>query len=151
MNILKRIGAWLAAVISVVLLGVIFQTQNIIARLGNLGANVGFGERVSMTIYDITRLGTLYGAFIAIALAIAFLVGGLLYHFTRFGRAVIYPVAGGVAILVMLFAMKQAFFDVHIIAGARDVLGIALQVLSGIIGGWVFAHLTRNLIKAKIA
>jgi len=34
MNILKRIGAWLAAVISVVLLGVIFQTQNIIARLG---------------------------------------------------------------------------------------------------------------------
>jgi len=85
MNILKRIGAWLAAVISVVLLGVIFQTQNIIARLVNLGA------------------------------------------------------------------MKQAFFDVHIIAGARDVLGIALQVLSGIIGGWLFAHLTRNLIKAKTA
>ena len=151
MNILKRIGAWLAAVISVVLLGVIFQTQNIIARLGNLGADVGFEERLSMTAYDISHLGTLYGIFIAIALAIAFLVGGLLYHFTKFGRVVIYPVAGGVAILVMLFAMKQAFFDVHIIAGARDMIGITFQVLAGIIGGWVFAHLTRNLIKAKTA
>ena len=149
--ILKRVPAWLAAVLAVAVFGVIFQTQNIIARLGNLGADVGFGERLSMTVYDISHLGSLYGIFIAIALAIAFSIGGLLYHFTKFGRAVIYPVAGGVAILILLFAMKQAFFDVHIIAGARDALGIALQILSGIIGGWVFSRLTRNLIKAKTA
>jgi hypothetical protein len=151
MNILKRIGAWLAAVAVVVILGVIFQTQNVITRLGDLGADIGIGQRLSMTLYDIMHFGSLYTPFIAIALVIAFLAGGLLYHFTEFGRRIIYPVAGGFAILIMLFAMKQAFFDVHIINGAKDALGISLQVLAGVIGGWVFSRLTRNLIKAKTA
>jgi len=150
-KIIKRIGAWLAAVIAVVILGVAIQTQNVIARLGNLGADVGFGDRLSMTAYDISHLGSLYGIFIAIALAIAFLAGGVVFRVAKFGRPLIYSVAGGIAILIMLFAMKRAFFDIHIIAGARDGLGITLQVLAGVIGGWVFAHLTRNLIKAKVA
>lgn len=150
-NLLKRIGAWLTAVIAVIVLGVTFQTQNVISRLSNLGTDIGFGERLFMTGYDITHLGSLYGIFIAIALAIAFLAGGLLFRFAKFGRAVIYPIAGGVAIFVMLLLMKRAFFDVHIIAGARDSFGIALQILAGVIGGWVFAHLTRHLVKAKTA
>lgn len=145
-RILKHIVAWLAAVIAVVLLGVIFQTQNIISRLGNLDANVSFGERLSMTTYDIIHLGSLYGIFIAIALAIAFLASGLAYRFAKFGRPIIYAVAGGVAVLVMLFLMKRAFFDVHIIAGARDGLGISLQMLAGAIGGFVFAKLTATQI-----
>lgn len=148
-KIIRRIGAWLASILTVVCLGVFFQTQNIISRLGKLGVDVGFGERLSMTAYDISHLGTLYGIFIAIALAIAFLASGLVYHFTKLERPIIYSVAGGITILVMLFLMKRAFFDIHIIAGARDGLGIALQILAGIIGGWVFAHLTRNLIKLK--
>jgi len=146
-KIIRRIGAWLAAILTVVCLGVFFQTQNIISRLGKLGADIGFGDRLAMTAYDISHLGTLYGIFIAIALAIAFLVGGLVYKFAKFGRPIIYAAAGGIAILVMLFFMKRAFFDVHIIAGARDGLGITLQVLAGVIGGWVFAHFTRNLIR----
>jgi len=148
-KILKRIGAWLVAVITAVILGVIIQTQNVIARLGNLGVDVGFTDRLSMTTYDISHLGSLYGIFIAIALAIAFLASGLVYRLAKFGRPIIYSVAGGVAILVMLFAMKEAFFGVHLVAGARDGLGISLQMLAGVTGGWVFARLTRKLIVAK--
>ena len=151
MNVLKRIGSWLAAVIIAVILGVTLQTQNIIARLGNLGADIGLSERLSMTAYDIVHLGSLYGIFIAIALGVAFLASGFLFRFTKFGRSIIYPVAGGLAILVMLLLMKRAFFDVHIIAGARDSFGIALQILAGATGGWIFAHLTRHLVKAKTA
>lgn len=150
-NFLKRIGSWLTAILIVVILAVTLQTQNVIARLGKLGANIGFGDRLSMTAYDISHLGSLYGIFIAIALAIAFLASGLLYRFTKFGRPVIYALAGAVAILIMLLAMKQTFFDVHIIAGARDGFGIALQMLAGAIGGWVFAHLTQNLSGKKIS
>ena len=150
-NFLKRLGAWLTAILIVVILAVTLQTQNVIARLGKLGANIGFGDRLSMTAYDISHLGSLYAIFIAIALAIAFLASGLLYRFTKFGRPVIYAVAGAVAILIMLLAMKQTFFGVHIIAGARDGFGIALQMLAGSIGGWVFAHLTRNLSGKKIS
>jgi len=61
-------------------------------------------------------------------------------------------VAGAVAILVMLFAMKAKFFDIHIIAGARDGLGISLQMLAGAIGGFVFAKISRAKIsRAKIS
>ncbi|WP_026942845.1 hypothetical protein [Hellea balneolensis] len=151
LKFLKRVGAWLAAVFVTVILAVALQTQNIISRLGNLGADIGFGERLSMTTYDISHLGTLYGIFITLALGFAFLAGGLLYRGVKFGRPLIYSVAGGVAMLVLLFAMKEAFFDVHIIAGARDALGISLQILAGALGGWVFAYLTRNLTVNKKA
>jgi len=38
----KRIPAWLASTLIVAVVGVTLQTQNVIARLGNLGADVGF-------------------------------------------------------------------------------------------------------------
>jgi hypothetical protein len=78
------------------------------------------------------------------ALAIAFLVGGLLFRVTKFGRAIIYSVAGAVGLLTMLFGMKEAFFDVHLIAGARDAFGISLQMLAGAIGGFVFSKVSRS-------
>jgi len=124
-------------------LGITFQTQNVLARLGDIGADVSFGDRLSMTFYDIQHLGSLYIIFISIALAVAFLLGGLVYRFAKFGRPIIYMVAGGVAILVMLFAMKAQFFDVHIIAGARDAFGLGLQMLAGAIGGLIFARITK--------
>jgi len=141
-GIFKRIGGWLAAVATTVILGVVFQTQNVLARLENIGADVSFGERLSMTAYDILYLGQPLFMFIGIALAVAFLAGGLLHHLVKFGRPVIYAVAGGFALVVMLFGMKEAFFDVHLIAGARDTFGIGLQMLAGAIGGLVFAKVS---------
>jgi hypothetical protein len=143
-GIFKRIGGWLAAVLTTVVLGVFFQTQNVLARLGDIGAEVGLIERVSMTLYDLRYLGSLYIIFVSMALAIAFLVGGLLFRVTKFGRAIIYSVAGAVGLLTMLFGMKEAFFDVHLIAGARDAFGISLQMLAGAIGGFVFSKVSRS-------
>jgi len=139
----KYVGGWLLAVLSTATLGIIIQTQNVISRLGNIGADVGFSERLTMTLYDLRYLGLPYVIFIAIAFMVAFAVSELTYHFTKFGRTVIYTVAGAVAILVMLFSMKQVFFDIHIIAGARDGLGIGLQMLTGAIGGFVFSNLSK--------
>lgn len=146
-GIIKRIGGWFAAVVTTVVLGVTLQTQNVLARLENIGADVGFADRVSMTVYDVFRLGSLYMIFVGMALAVAFLMGGLVHRFAKFGRPIIYIVAGSTAIVVMLFAMKIRFFDVHLIAGARDALGISLQMLAGAIGGLVFARISK--IKEK--
>lgn len=145
---IKRIGGWLAAVVTTVFLAVTFQTQNVLARLDNIGADVSLGERLSMTAYDVIYLGQPLLLFIGIALAVAFLTSGLLHHFVKFGRPIIYAVAGAVALLVMLFGMKEAFFDVHLIAGARDSFGIGLQMLAGAIGGLVFARVSRTKEKA---
>ena len=96
-----------------------------------------------MTGYDIFYLGKPYFVFVGIALAIAFLVGGLVFRIANFGRPIIYVVAGATALLVMLFAMKEVFFGAHAIAGARDALGISLQMLAGALGGFVFALVSR--------
>ena len=87
------------------------------------------------------------------AFLIAFLAGGLIYRFAKFGRPIVYMVAGAVAMMVMLMAMKQAFFGVDIVAGARDGFGLALQMLAGAVGGYVFARLTkpRSLMSATHA
>lgn len=143
-RVLKIMAAWVLAVLATVLVGVVFQTQNVIARLNDIGANVSLTDRLSMTSYDIIHLGSLYGAFIAIAFLIAFLSGGIVFHLAKFGRPFVYVVAGAVAMLIMLFAMKQVFFDTHLIAGARDALGISLQMLAGAIGGFVFARMSRQ-------
>ena len=143
-GIIKRIGGWFAAALTTVVLGVTFQTQMVLARLEGVGADVGFAERVSMTGYDVFFLGQRYFLFVCIALAIAFLVGGLIFRHAQFGRALIYSVAGATAMLVMLYLMKKAFFDVHIINGAQDAVGIGLQMIAGAIGGVVFAGVSKN-------
>lgn len=145
-TLLKYILAWVLAVLTTATLGVMFQTQNVISRLGGIGADISLGERVSMTVYDIMHLGSLYGIFIAAAFLVAFLAGGSVFLIAKFGRLLVYVVAGAVAILVMLFAMKVMFFDVHLIAGARSTFGVALQLLAGAIGGLVFARITRRKI-----
>lgn len=141
---LNRFKALIFAALITVVLGVILQTQMVIASLNDLGANIGLGQSLSMTAYDIFYLGKPYGVLILIALLIAFLVGGLVYRFAKFSRPVIYTIAGGTAIFVMLFAMKNVFFGVHLIAGASDTFGILLQIIAGMAGGFVFAHLSRK-------
>jgi len=141
-RIIKCALGWAAAVITTVMVGVILQTQNVLAKLGGIGADIGLAERLSMTFYDLRYLGSLYLIFVAIAFLVAFLVGGLVFRLAKFGRPIIYAVAGAVAILVMLFSMKQAFFDIHMIAGARDTFGIGLQMLAGAIGGLVFSKVS---------
>ena len=132
----------MAAVLTTVILGVGLQTQNVLAQLEGVGADIGVSDRLSMTVYDIQYLGSRYVIFVGIAFALAFLAAGIVFHFAKFGRRLIFSVAGAVGILVMLFAMKEAFFDIHMIAGARDGIGISMQMLAGAIGGVVFSKVS---------
>jgi len=140
--VLRFMFFWLSAALVTTALGVLLQTQNVIARLNDIGADVGIGQRLSMTAYDLVYLGSLYIIFVSLGTLVAYLLGLLVYRFAGFGRPVVFAVAGAVAMLVMLLSMKQAFFGIHMIAGARDALGIGLQMVAGAVGGMVFAWLT---------
>ncbi len=140
----KYVVGWVAAVFTTVILGVGLQTQNVISRLGGIGADVGIAERVAMTFYDLRYLGSLYFIFVGLAFIVAFLAGSLVFKRAKFGCPVIYTAAGAIGILVMLFTMKEAFFDVHLIAGARSGFGITLQMLAGAIGGYVFSQVSEK-------
>lgn len=136
---------WIFGAVTTTAVGVALQTQNVIARLNDIDANIGVGQRLSMTLYDLAYLGSLYFVFVAIGTLVAYLAGLLVYRIAGFGRPIVFAAAGAVAILAMLMFMKQAFFGIHLIAGARDGVGIAMQMGAGAIGGLVFAALTARL------
>ena len=149
-NLIRVVPAWVMAVLTTVIFAVIFQTQNVVTRLDGIGADVGLWDRLTMTGYDLIHLGSLYGAFIAVALLMAFLAGGLVYRFAKFGRPIVYLVAGAVAMVVMLSLMKEVFFGVPLIAGARSTVGIILQMSAGALGGLVFAWASRHKLSPKV-
>ena len=130
------------------LIASIFSTQRVIGSLGEIGGKVEVGDRLSITIYDALHFGSLYWGFITLAFIAAFNAAWALHKGVKFGRPVIFAVAGAVAMLVMLLAMEQVFFGVPIVAGARDVVGLLLQMLAGGIGGFLFAKLTTRKIQA---
>ena len=136
--------AWIAASLLAAVLAVVAQTQRIIARLDNLDAGVTLSERLSMTAYDLVHFGSVYVPIVAVGLLVAFLAGALVYRLAGFGRPVVYAVAGGVAMIVILASIKHLTFGVQLVGGAREVLGFVLQVSAGVIGGLVFARLTRR-------
>lgn len=136
--------AWIVASLLAAVLAVIVQTQRIIARLDNLDAGVTLSERLSMTAYDLVHFGSVYVPIVAVGLLVAFLAGALVYRLAGFGRPVVYAVAGGVAMIVILASIKHLTFGVQLVGGAREVLGFVLQVGAGVIGGLVFARLTRR-------
>lgn len=147
-GIFKRIGGWFTAVLTTVALGAGFQTQNILARLEGVGADVAMSDRIAMTFYDLYHFGSVYIIFVAIALTLAFLAAGLVFRLAKFGRPLIYIAAGAIALMVMLFAMKNVFFGIPFVGGARDELGVSFQILAGAIGGFVFTKINRPEVQS---
>lgn len=142
---LRFLIGWILGAVTTTAVGVVLQTQNVIARLTDIGASISFGQRLSMTAYDLVFLGSLYIIFVALGTCVAYLFGLVIYRVAGFGRSIVFAVAGAVAMLTMLMVMKQAFFGIHLIAGARDALGIGMQMGAGAIGGLVFAVMTARL------
>lgn len=146
MNVtLRFLAGWLFGASVTTVLAVIGQTQIVLARLNAVGAEITLGDRLSMTAYDLIHLGSIYGIIIFAGTLIAYLAGLLVYRAAGFGRPVVFITAGTVAMVVMLLAMKAAFFDITLIAGARGPLGLSLQLGAGAVGGWAFAGLTQRL------
>lgn len=133
---------WLLGAVATTILGVVLQTQNVIARLNDIGAEIGIGQRLSMTAYDTLHLGSVYFLFVSVGTLISYSLGLWVYRKVGIGRWIIFAAAGAITLLVMLLLAKEAYFGVHIIAGARDGLGIGMQMGAGALGGLVFVALT---------
>ncbi len=114
--------------------------------LQEVGAEVSLGKRLGMTAYDLLHLGSVFVIFVSLAFLVAMTVA--LFIGKKFPEQlfVLYVCAGVGAMYLMLYAMKIAFFDTQLIAGARDALGMAGQMLAGGIGGYAFHRLRRDLL-----
>jgi hypothetical protein len=119
----------------------LFHSQYVVNQLVNVGAVIGFSDRVSLTLDDWLGLLPTYGAIIAIALSIAFLVTGLLHKKVQKYHTQLFVIAGITAFAVVLIAI-ESIMNIHIIAGARG-WGFYAQLLAGAVGGYVFSHLIK--------
>ncbi|KXJ59941.1 MAG: hypothetical protein AXW14_14195 [Alteromonas sp. Nap_26] len=134
----------------------VFHSSFVLYELHNIDVEISVPEGASMMIGDLFGLLPTYGAVIAIALLLAFLI-------THWALPVIknkqrlqtstphsptiylfmFGVAGTLAFWVMLSAM-QPILNVTLIAGARTALGTTAQCLAGLIGGLLYGKLRFN-------
>lgn len=148
MPLLRRLGAFVAALVVMVLLGSIAHSlfvqdawSSAVAAAEGAPGELSMDHRLQWIAHDLVGLEPLYGALTAVALLGAFLAAGLFARFTGL-RPIVFTVAGAVAIFVLFWALKANLGTVGVF-GARGSFGLAAQMLAGAIAGLSFALLTR--------
>ena len=134
----------IASILATTMLGMIFSTQRVISMLIDIGGDVSFSERVSMTGFDLLHFGSVYILFVSLALTIALTTALILSKKLSGLKRWIFIGAGMVGLFVMLILMKKAFFDTQLVAGARDAFGVFMQMIAGGFGGYVFYRLNER-------
>jgi hypothetical protein len=139
---IRKLGAYLLAIIVAYLLAAVTATQSVIARLGEIGIEVGLRERLGMTLHDIAGMAGMFLPMIAAGLLAAFLVTALLCRWLGKRPVALYVLAGAVALIAIHLSLKLAF-GVTPIAVARTMGGLFIQGLAGAAGGWFYAYTNR--------
>jgi hypothetical protein len=143
----------LAAAIGYVVATLFFTTANLI-RLGAVGAEISFADAVRTFWFDVRGMApslvwTQYGSLIFIGFAIALPVAALLEWLALRSQGmrriwpILYPLAGAIAIAVILLASYPKY-EVYAFAGARGTLGSLAQCAAGAIAGYLFHLFSRN-------
>ncbi|MDO6835497.1 hypothetical protein Q4596_07655 [Pseudoalteromonas carrageenovora] len=125
----------------------LFHSQYVVNQLVNVGVVVSLSDRINLSLDDWLGLLPTYGAIIAIALAIAFLVTAKLTKNIKQYSVVLFIAAGIAALAVVLIAI-ESIMNIHIIAGARG-WGFYMQLLAGAVGGYTFSHLIKTASNSK--
>lgn len=136
---IRRIAAFVGAVVSAYVLGAFASTQMVLNAVSALGVPVGAATRASAVLHDLPGMAPVYGPLIVIAFLIAFPVAALVMRFVPGPRTLGYVLAGAVALLAVHLLMP-ALLGMHMFAATRSVVGVAWQVAAGAVGGYVFGR-----------
>ena len=139
----RRLTGLVAAALVTTALASLGHSFMVQRELTALGVEIGFGTRLVTAGRDFIGLAPSFGAIVSAALLIAFVVAGLLKQRAGALAPVAYPLAGWVAVLLALLAMRLAF-GFSPLAGARTMAGFLLISLSGLVGGAVYAFVAQR-------
>jgi hypothetical protein len=145
---LRRIAAFVVAAAVMVVLGSAahsYFVQAAWSKAAGLAAGmppaaIPLADRVSWAVHDLFGMILPYSAVTSIALLIAFLVAGALTRVSGH-RVIVFGVAGASAIFALFTAFKILLGTVGIF-GARGAMGLAAQMVVGLVAGVVFATLS---------
>ena len=130
MRFWRLLAAFVLAVLVAEILAALASTQFVLGELARLGVEIPFGDRLSMSVYDIVGMLPLYGTVIGVAFLIALPVAWLLAKRAPAMRGLLFFAAGFVALVTAINIMDAAF-GIMPIAGARTLAGLLTQGLAG--------------------
>ena len=137
---MRRISAFLVAVIASYLLVAISYTQLNLANLVEMGVELTLGQRFAATGHDLVSMAPAFLVVITVAFLIGFPLAALAAKFVPQLRTLAYIVAGFVSLYAVDFA-TQIPFGTHIIPTTRTLMGVLAFSVSGAIGAYVFASM----------
>lgn len=142
---MKLVIDYLLAVLVTFCLASISHSQFVLLELAKVGAEISFSTRVSGTFQDLVGFLPAYAPVIALGMLIGFSLITWISSKFKSGFAGWYPIAGGLSLLTIHAAMYP-ILEITLIAGARSSAGLAMQVIAGVVGGWVFYQLRQRAV-----
>ncbi len=143
MRIIKLAVACIAAVIAAYTAAAGLYTQQVLAKQAEIGAIYTPSQQAQTYFENFIGLAPAYGLMVAIALLAGFVVAAGVKRVVVPLAPIAYPLAGAAAMWTLIWAIETfvAGGGVGAIGGARDALGVGLQMLAGAAGGAVFEWL----------
>lgn len=138
----RIIGGYVVAVLATLVVASLVHTHFTLQGLRALGAVISPADAWATAQGDLAGLGPAFGAVIALALLIGFLVAGLARRYVKWPRPVAYGLGGGAALLTALWLMHWSF-EITPIGSARSWAGFLSLGVAGALGGVLFALLSR--------
>ena len=142
MNFMVRVvKAFLPAVVVAYLLASILFTQTILATVQSFGLEVSFVQRLAATWHDIVGMASSYLLLLLVTFLIALPVAAGLTRILPSRRALLFTLAGFIAVVALHVIMK-AVLGISGIAVTRTLAGLIGQGLAGALGGYVYQRLS---------
>lgn len=136
----NRLFAWIIAAVATFTLASVAHTQMVLRRLSQLGVELPLSTRLETTLIDWLGLATGYLPIILIGLLLGFSIMSFANRWLSWPDKLTFGIAGATALFAIHSLMFPIFY-VTLIAGARSTLGMSLQIIAGLIGGVIYAHL----------
>lgn len=138
-----KLGALLVSWLITYTIASVSQSQFVLTDLASLGVTITGNQWLEHTVLDWWGLLPKYGSAVFAALFIALYISGWTGRRLQLRRNWLHPIAGGLAMLIILLSM-QPLLDVTLIAGTRSIGGQLWQIIAGIAGGLTYKFLRQD-------
>ena len=140
---LRLLKAFIPAVLLAYFLASVLVTQANLAAVQSMGLEVSTGVRLDTTVRDMVGMASSYLILILVSFTLAFPVAAGLTRRLPRQRALLFTLAGFVAIVALHLIMKAAL-GLSGIAPTRTLAGLLSQGVAGAVGGYCYHALSRG-------
>ncbi len=148
MTFLKTAGAWLSAALLSAVTTSFVSTHQVLNALGDVGASIELGQRLSMMASDLGILQALFPV-VAASFLVGFCIAELCTRFIFNKRQFWFILAGASSIVCTLLLMSY-LMNLMPVAGARSLTGQIAIGVCGALGGLLFFRLTNRTASSPI-